>query len=89
MPPADANVWIEFEGGNPDYPIWTGRFWNAGDTPAMPGLANTKIIKTETATLKLDDMPGSGGITIETTAGLKILMDSTGIEISNGSSSVS
>ena len=23
VPPVDANVWIEFEGGDPDYPIWT------------------------------------------------------------------
>lgn len=88
VPPADANVWLEFEGGDPDYPIWTGCFWNAGDTPAVPGLPSTKIIKTDTATIKLDDMQGSGGITIETTSGLKILMNSSGIEISNGSANI-
>jgi hypothetical protein len=88
VPPVDANVWIEFEGGDPDYPIWTGCFWNAGDTPAVPGLASTKIIKTDTATIKLDDLPGVGGITIETTMGLKIVMNVSGIEISNGSASV-
>lgn len=88
VPPVDANVWIEFEGGDADYPIWTGGFWETGETPATPGLPSTKIIKTDTATIKLDDMPGAGGITIETTTGLKIVMDVTGIELSNGSMSV-
>jgi uncharacterized protein involved in type VI secretion and phage assembly len=86
--PTDANVWIEFEGGNTDYPIWTGCFWNPGDTPTVPGLASTKIIKTDTATIKLDDLPGTGGITIETATGLKIIMNVSGIELSNGAASV-
>jgi hypothetical protein len=33
-------------------------------------------------------MPGVGGIKIETANGLKIVMDSTGIELSNGSSNI-
>src|SRR5689334_1403488 len=33
IPPLDANVWIEFEGGDPDYPIWTGCFWEEGQVP--------------------------------------------------------
>lgn len=24
IPPTGANVWVEFEGGDPDYPIWSG-----------------------------------------------------------------
>ncbi|MGA2129317.1 MAG: phage baseplate assembly protein V, partial [Xanthobacteraceae bacterium] len=27
MPPVDANVWIEFEGGDVNFPIWSGCFW--------------------------------------------------------------
>ena len=27
VPPVGAGVWIEFEQGDPDYPIWTGCFW--------------------------------------------------------------
>ena len=89
VPPVDANVWIEFERGTTDYPIWTGCFWGVGETPAMPGLASTKIIKTDTATIELNDLPpGAGGITIKTTAGLKVVMNVTGIEISNGGASV-
>lgn len=89
VPPVGANVWIEFEGGNPGYPIWTGCYWGTTEMPpAVPGMPEIKIIKTDTATLKLDDTPGAGGITIETTTGLKIVMNVTGIEISNGAASI-
>jgi hypothetical protein len=36
-PPKGANVWIEFEGGDPNYPVWTGGFWGEGETPSAPG----------------------------------------------------
>ena len=26
IPPKGANVWVEFEGGNTDFPIWSGCF---------------------------------------------------------------
>jgi hypothetical protein len=38
-PPPGANVWIEFEGGDPTYPIWSGCFWEEGEVPAE-ALAN-------------------------------------------------
>jgi uncharacterized protein involved in type VI secretion and phage assembly len=31
LPPVGAPVWIEFEAGNPDYPIWSGCFWERVD----------------------------------------------------------
>nr|HMP43165.1 phage baseplate assembly protein V [Roseiflexaceae bacterium] len=34
IPPVGASVWVEFEGGDPDYPIWSGCFWERGDAPA-------------------------------------------------------
>jgi len=35
LPKVGANVWIEFENGNPDLPIWSGCFFgNAAETPA-------------------------------------------------------
>ncbi|MES9991928.1 MAG: phage baseplate assembly protein V [Candidatus Thiodiazotropha sp.] len=85
LPPVDARIWVEFEGGDPDYPIWVGGFWDqSSDIPASPPLAEKKIIKTDTATLSLDDTPGAGGITIETTSGMKILLNAQGLEIDNG-----
>ena len=29
IPPVGAGVWIEFEQGDPDYPIWSGCWWGA------------------------------------------------------------
>ncbi len=84
IPPVDAWVWIEFEHGDPDYPIWTGCFWAQGELPATPAAPEMKVLKTDMGTITLNDAPGAGGITIETTAGMKIMISSAGIEITNG-----
>ena len=34
VPPIGSQVWVEFEQGDPDYPIWTGGFWGlVADVP--------------------------------------------------------
>lgn len=86
IPPVDAWVWIEFEHGDPDYPIWTGCFWSGNDQlPGDPVNPAVKVLKTDSATITLDDSAGS--IQIET-GSLKIVMDNQGIELSNGSQKV-
>jgi len=84
IPPTGANVWVEFEGGDPDYPIWSGGFWGPGEAPASPALAEMKVLKTGTGTITINDLPGAGGITIETTTGMKISLTALGLEITNG-----
>lgn len=84
IPPSDASVWIEFEHGDPDYPIWTGCFWAQGELPATPAVAEMKVLKTDMGTITLNDLPGAGGITIETTLGMKLVINSVGIEITDG-----
>jgi uncharacterized protein involved in type VI secretion and phage assembly len=84
IPPTNASVWIEFEHGDPDYPIWTGCFWAQGELPATPAVAEMKVLKTDAATITLNDLPGVGGITIETTDGKKITMNALMIEVTNG-----
>lgn len=88
VPPVGANVWMEFEEGNTDYPIWTGCFWGVGEAPKMPAVPDVKVIRTDFVTITIKDPPGLGGLTIETTNGLKIVMDLSGIELSNGASTV-
>jgi uncharacterized protein involved in type VI secretion and phage assembly len=88
LPPVGASVWIEFEHGDPEYPIWSGCFWATGEPPAMPAVAAKKVLKTDIGTITLDDTPGAGGITIETQAGMKIVMNTQGIEINNGQGAV-
>ena len=93
IPPNGANVWVEFEGGDTDFPIWTGCFWGTGEVPASPALAEIKMIKTGSITLTLSDLPGAGGFTLEVnppavSTPLKLVCDSSGIELSNSAASV-
>jgi hypothetical protein len=93
-PPVGANVWVEFEGGDPGSPIWSGCFWGLGELPAKPALPPIKLLQTDGLTLKLDDTPGVGGFTLEVKAPavgsppLKLTMTSAGIEISHGKAKV-
>ena len=84
IPPTGANVWVEYEGGNPDYPIWSGCFWGIGEAPATPAVPQVVVLKTQTCTLTLSDLPGVGGVTIETATGMRIKMSATGLEITDG-----
>lgn len=86
IPPIGANVWVEFEGGDTELPIWAGCFWGMGESPVTTGLPSTKMLKTESMTLTLDDLPGAGGFTLEVDSPavnipLKMVFDSNGIEI--------
>jgi hypothetical protein len=93
LPPKDANVWVEFEGGDPDYPIWSGCFWSVGEVPAQPALEQMHVIKTGSITLTLSDLPGIGGFTLEVNppavaTPLKMVFNAQGIELSNGAAKV-
>jgi len=36
VPQIGAGVWIQFEGGDADYPVWTGGWWgSAAEVPAL------------------------------------------------------
>jgi uncharacterized protein involved in type VI secretion and phage assembly len=88
LPTVGAGVWIEFEHGDPDYPVWSGCwFGSAADMPPTllaPPYKKT-LIKTEGGnSVLLDDTPGIGGITLETSGGQKVVMNATGVEITNG-----
>lgn len=88
LPAIDAGVWIEFEHGDPEFPIWSGCWW--GSAAEMPPVLLSPpykklMIKTEEGhSILLDDTSGIGGITLETSSGQKIVMNATGIEIDNG-----
>jgi hypothetical protein len=88
IPPIGANVWIEFEGGDPNYPIWAGCFWAEGETPLGAPPPETKIFKTEFITMILNDLPEVGGFTLEVipdcvASPLSMTFNSTGIEIND------
>lgn len=93
VPPIGANAWVEFEGGDIDYPVLSGCFWGVGEAPAKPALAQTKVLKTEGITLTLSDLPGAGGFTLEVgppavPTPLKLVFNAGGIELQNGAASI-
>jgi uncharacterized protein involved in type VI secretion and phage assembly len=90
-PAIGSGVWVEFEHGDPDYPIWTGAFWgSSAEIPALalagaPGLQSLVIQTLTQNTLMISDTPGpTGGILLKTATGAMISINETGITISNG-----
>jgi hypothetical protein len=95
VPQMGAAVWIEFEQGDPDYPIWTGGFWGlAAEVPALalapaavPPGQNVVVQTTGQSTLILSDAvpsPSTGGIILRSPTGAMVVVNDTGIYIQNG-----
>ena len=92
VPLPGAGVWIEFEQGDPDYPIWVGCFW--GTAAETPALAQTAPAPTPAITLQtplkngivIADALGPfglGGITLQSASGATIAVNDVGITITN------
>jgi hypothetical protein len=95
VPPIGSQVWVEFEQGDPDYPIWTGGFWGlvadvpvfATAPPAIPPGQNIVLQTTGQNMIMVSDAPPSpvsGGIVLKSVSGAMIVVNETGIYISNG-----
>ena len=95
VPQIGAGVWVEFEQGNPDYPIWVGGFWGSAAEvpalalvpPAIPPGQNIVVQTTAQNALVLSDSPPtpvSGGIVLKSTTGAMIVVNDSGIYIQNG-----
>jgi hypothetical protein len=95
VPPIGSQVWVEFEQGDPDYPIWTGGFWGlvadvpalATAPPAIPPGQNIVLQTTGQNMIMVSDAPptpATGGIVLKSTTGAMIVVNDTGIYISNG-----
>jgi uncharacterized protein involved in type VI secretion and phage assembly len=54
IPPNKSGVWVEFEGGDPSYPIWTGCFWADNEVPDTGG-PDIKIWQTDSLKIRMDD----------------------------------
>src|SRR5437016_944663 len=88
IPSVGAGVWIEFECGDPDYPIWSGCWFGSSaelpsDLLSLP-YKKVRIVTEGGHSVTLDDSPGVGGITLKTSGGQKIALTATGIEIDDG-----
>ncbi|MBB4842915.1 uncharacterized protein involved in type VI secretion and phage assembly [Paucibacter oligotrophus] len=95
VPMLGAGVWVEFERGDPDYPVWVGGFWGtAAEVPVLarivpPGVSGFTLQTLAKNGLVISDVPGpSGGILIQTSTGAMISVSDVGILISNGKGAV-
>jgi uncharacterized protein involved in type VI secretion and phage assembly len=91
VPPVGAGVWIEFEQGDPDYPIWSGCWWGAaGEVPtvastAAAGIGQVTIVTPGRQAIVISDLPGrAGGISLTTRGGARISVAGGEIFIDNG-----
>jgi uncharacterized protein involved in type VI secretion and phage assembly len=91
LPVSGAGVWVEFEKGDPDYPIWSGFSWGSAAEPpvlALAGLPVSPSIVLQTQgqnTLMISDVAGpTGGILLKTLTGALISINDVGITLSNG-----
>ena len=79
MPELGTGVWVEFEGGDVSYPVWSGFFWDDGDIDSADADPQIKFIKTNKFTLRIDD--GNGEIIIENDSGSQIKLTAQDIVI--------
>lgn len=90
VPLIGAGVWVEFEHGDPDYPIWVGCYWGSKaevptyaslTPPALPGITLQTPLQNG---IIINDVPGPlGGIVLKT-ATASLIVNATGIYIENG-----
>ncbi len=102
IPEVGDGVWVEFEGGDPSRPLWTGCWWASGD---LPDPADTKVrvlVTTAGHKLVLDDqnkeihLLHSGGAEIKMTdddvtltiGQSEVKMTSDDISLKNGTTEI-
>jgi uncharacterized protein involved in type VI secretion and phage assembly len=90
-PSNGAGVWIEFEQGDPNYPVWVGCFWGtAAEVPALarsvpPTVPGITLQTVNQNGIVISDVPGpTGGIRIQIASGAAITITDAGIFLSNG-----
>jgi uncharacterized protein involved in type VI secretion and phage assembly len=86
LPEVGAGVWIEFEGGDVSYPIWSGCYWRSDEIPS-DATPTIKTIVTKAGSKVLLDDDGST-ITISDDSQNEVKLASDGISLTRGANSV-
>jgi uncharacterized protein involved in type VI secretion and phage assembly len=90
VPSLESGVWVEFEQGDTDYPIWSGCFFDPDQAPASaqdtpPGVQALVIQTAGQNTLVISDVSGpTGGLLLQSASGAMLSISDDGIKISNG-----
>jgi len=85
VPESGAQVWVEFEGGDPNYPIWTGTFWHTAEQVPedvqreSESAPSTRVYKTPKGhKLVLEDKDDEEQVHLEHSSGANLDIDSQG-----------
>jgi hypothetical protein len=80
LPPVGANVWVEFEAGDPDYPVWAGCFWGPNQLPAEAVHPAFAVWRTAGSVIVLGRPEPAGG----SREPLEVRMDDEAVVIGRG-----
>lgn len=86
IPEVGAGVWIEFEGGDVSYPIWSGCYWRTDELPSDATPKVKAIVTANGNKILLDD--DGQTITITDQSENTVTMSSDGITVKRGSNKV-
>jgi uncharacterized protein involved in type VI secretion and phage assembly len=89
VPPVGSSVWIEFEQGDIQKPIWSGCYWEANQLPSEASVDQpdkVQVFKTEGMTIKLSNLESGKGLFVEVKEPtvketLKMTFNAEGIEL--------
>lgn len=79
IPPQGSAVWVEFEGGEINQPIWAGCFWKDGEIDSADAAPSVFFLKTPGLTLRVDN--DSGEVVIESSAGARLTLSQEGVKL--------
>lgn len=103
LPKKGDGVWIEFEGGDPSKPIWTGCWWAKNELPSPGGPEGRVLVTPGGLKLVLDDHdkkiqlihPDGAEITLTSNditvkiGSAKVVLSSQGVSVNEGAFKVS
>lgn len=78
LPPVGASIWVEYEGGNLQFPIWSGCFWERDQIETADAVPEVVFLRTSQATIRIDDAAGEVKIEI---GGAKITLTASEIKL--------
>jgi uncharacterized protein involved in type VI secretion and phage assembly len=79
LPPVGTSVWVEFEGGEINQPIWSGCFWKDGEIDTADAKEGVMFLRTPGVTIRVDN--DNGTVEIETSGGAKLTLASDRISV--------
>jgi phage baseplate assembly protein gpV len=84
LPAVGADVWVEFEGGDPRHPIWTGFFWDSSMAPAptdgdvvLTTRGGHRLVLSDSGSEVVLRHPGGSTVKLDSTGGVELRSSST------------